>query len=259
MRHYNKVTDAPARPEEVLMRRTVPAIVAVVLALTLPLAPVAAKKGSTASASLSAPTCDMPTSNAEGLEILSTYYPGYWWDHLQLTVAVQAQPNVKAPQLAAVHEAIHTWDAVLRTCFDGAITLTDVTGTQSSAHRAADIVIHYVPKAGGVVFAGYAICGDHGCPNILVTSDLPPGKGGGSYDPEYLGWVTLHELGHALGLGHATNLLESTDLMGYGWPDLGDPVLSQCDIDGLAFVFAWAIEGGTPHRPADGPFVCSSD
>ena len=54
-----------------------------------------------------------------------------------------------------------------------------------------------------------------------------------NHRPEYLGWVTLHELGHALGLGHATNLLESTDLMGYGWPDLGDPVLSNCDLDAL--------------------------
>ena len=59
-----------------------------------------------------------------------------------------------------------------------------------------------------------------------------------------------------LGLGHATNLLESTDLMGYGWPELGDPVLSQCDVDALAFVFAWAIAGTDPAPPAAGPYEC---
>src|SRR4051812_33974574 len=58
-------------------------------------------------------------------------------------------------------------------------------------------------------------CGAHNCPNILVRSDLPPSVDRDPYEPEYLGWVTLHELGHALGLGRATNLLESTDLMGY--------------------------------------------
>jgi hypothetical protein len=202
-------------------------------------------------------SCRLPESNAEGLEILSNYYPGYWWDHTALTIAVQAHPKATDEQLDAIHDAIATWDAVLRDCFDGLITLTDVTGTQASEQRAADIVVHYVPTAGGVVFGGYAICGDHGCPNILVRSDLPPSLDRDPYEPEYLGWVTLHEIGHALGLGHATNLLESTDLMGYGWPDLGDPVLSDCDLDALAFVFAWALEGAEPHPPADGPYDCS--
>jgi hypothetical protein len=153
-------------------------------------------------------------------------------------------------------ERIAAWSEVLVDCFDGLITLTDVTG---SKRQAADIVVHYVPTAGGVVFGGYAICGAHGCPNILVRSDLPPSLDREPYDPQYLGWVTLHELGHALGLGHATNLLESTDLMGYGWPDLGDPVLSDCDLDALAFVFAWALAGSEPAPPAEGPYDCSLD
>jgi hypothetical protein len=203
-------------------------------------------------------TCNLPKSNAEALVILSNYYPGYWWDHTHLTIAIQAHPKATSEQLAAIHAAIATWDTVLRDCFDGLITLTDVTNTQASQQKAADIVVHYVPTAGGVVFGGYAICGDHGCPNIMVRSDLPPSLDRDPYEPEYLGWVTLHEIGHALGLGHATNLLESTDLMGYGWPDLGDPVLSACDIDALAFVFAWVFEGSEPHPPGTGPYACSN-
>jgi hypothetical protein len=206
-----------------------------------------------------APGCSLPEANAEALVILSDYYPGYWWDHTDLTVAVQAHPNAKAAQLDAIHDAIDTWSGVIDDCFDGLLSLTDVSGSQPSAQRAADIVVHYVPTAGGVVFGGYAICGDHGCPNIMVRSDLPPSLDREPYTPEYLGWVTAHELGHALGLGHATNLLESYDLMGYGWPELGDPVLSDCDVDALAYVFAWALEGSAPHRPGEGPYDCSLD
>ena len=199
-------------------------------------------------------TCSLPESNAEALVILSNFYPGYWWDHTDLTISVQAHPSATAEQLAAIDAAIETWSTTLDECFDGLITLTQV-----SRRQAADIVVHFVPTAGGVVFGGYAICGDHGCPNILVRSDLPPSLDRDPYDPEYLGWVALHEIGHALGLGHATNLLESTDLMGYGWPDLGDPVLSDCDVDALAFVFAWAIEGTEPAPPGEGPYDCSLD
>ena len=142
----------------------------------------------------------MPNSNADSLEILSNYYPGYWWDHTDLTIAVKAHPNATPEQLAAIDDAIATWTDALDDCFDGLITLTNVTGTGNNPQQAADIVVHYTPTAGGVNFEGYAICGDHGCPNIIVRSDLPPSQDTPPFEPEYLGWVTQHEVGHALGL-----------------------------------------------------------
>lgn len=190
-------------------------------------------------------SCNLPTSDADALVILNAIYPNrYVWDDTHLTVSVQAAPNVSPEYVAAARDAIAAWGDVLDQCFDGEVTLTDVTG---QPRLTADIVVHYVPRAGGAAFAGYAICsGADKCSNIIVSTEfvqLEP------YTPELLYYITLHELGHALGLGHATNLLESTDLMGYGWIDAPDPVFSQCDLDALAYLFAPLLSGEGPGGP----------
>src|SRR5918998_6178894 len=141
------------------IRRSLVVVLVVVVALLAPLSAQAGPRGASGRGGGGA-GCRLPESNAEALVILSNYYPGYWWDHTNLTVAVQAHPSATEEQLAAIRAAIATWAAALDDCFDGLITLTDVTGTKKSAQQAADIVIHYVPTAGGVVFGGYAICGD---------------------------------------------------------------------------------------------------
>src|SRR5215217_1399992 len=189
-------------------------------------------------------------SDAESIVLLHTYYPGYWWDHTDLTVAVQAAPNVDPAMVEAIRDAIATWTAVLADEFP-IVSLTDVTDSARNAHR-ADIVVHFVPHAGGVVWGGYAQCGDHKCNNVIVRSDVPDliDVGEPNYDPLRVFRIALHELRHALGLGHAEPLEATTDLMGYGWsvpePDV-TPVLSTCDLAALAVVFAWAVEGVDPY------------
>jgi hypothetical protein len=128
-----------------------------------------------------------------------------------IPIAVQADPSATDEQLAAISDAIATWSSTLEGCLRRADHADDCDGQQAQGGgRRRPLRVH----RGRRRLRGLRICGDHGCPNTLVRSDLPPSLDRESYDPEYLGWVTLYEIGHALGLRHATNLLESTDLMG---------------------------------------------
>jgi hypothetical protein len=180
-------------------------IVVLLIALLVPVSVQAKPAQASADFQGHAPKCRLPESNADGLEILSNYYPGYWWDHTDLTIAVQAHPSATQAQLEAVNGAIATWSNLLDDCFDGLITLTNITNGKKKHRTHVDIILHYNPTQGGVSYEGYAVCGNHKCNNIIVSSDYPPSTGIPPSDPEYIGWVTLHELGHALGLGRAAD------------------------------------------------------
>jgi hypothetical protein len=44
-----------------------------------------------------------------------------------------------------------------------------------------------------------------------------------------------------------------------GRSELSEPMLSQCDVEALGFMFAWALEGGEPYPPGERPYSCSLD
>jgi hypothetical protein len=45
----------------------------------------------------------------------------------------------------------------------------------------------------------------------------------------------------------------------HGRSELGEPVLSQCDVEALAFVFAWFWKGSELYPPGERPYSCSID
>ena len=217
------------------------------------------------------PVVSFGPSDADSVQLLAgSYYINknqangvpYWWDHTQLTVAVQAAPSSDAEDIQAVHDAIALWNSVLSSRLPG-ITMTDVTTRNP---KSADIVVHLVPQAGGIVWGGLALCSpNRRCLNVMVRTDEPPGqltKGKpdiADFDPLRVERTALHELGHALGLGHASPLEASTDIMGYGWsiadPDV-TPILSDCDIEGIRTAFGWFYANEPPHISTVPEIIC---
>ncbi|HEY5731717.1 MAG TPA: hypothetical protein VIS72_16835, partial [Anaerolineales bacterium] len=109
-------------------------IVIIIIVLLIPFSVQAQSDQSPANNNGRGQNCRLPESNAESLEILSNYYPGYWWDHTDLTIAVQAHPSATQAQLDAVDGAIATWSDLFDECFEGLITLTNVTSAKKN-HR----------------------------------------------------------------------------------------------------------------------------
>jgi len=200
----------------------------------------------------------LPKSDAEAIVVLNNNWPNnYWWDHSNITIAYNAPRTARPTEIDAINRAIATWSSVLNDCFGSRITLTNITGSQQGPARGADIVLQYVSGTRGIGFDGLTVCGHQQCPGVLIRSDEPAYYAASPADSaRYIEWVTLHEIGHALGIGHPTNRDATTDLMGYAWTRDIPPVMSQCDIDAIAFVFAWVFDGTAPRPPGQGPFVC---
>ena len=214
--------------------------------------------GTATPATAQEPTCTRPISDAEALTLAPFGAPSpiFVLDDPHLSVVVLAQPGAPDASVAAISAAIEEWDSVLQQCFDGALSITEISGGPRGI-RNADVVLRYTLHRGGRFVAGSAVCLPERC-DVFVSSQSPNGQGGYTYTPLDVYNLALHELGHVLGLGHTTNLFESvTDLMGYGWGPNADIEISQCNVEALAYVWGWLLEGGTePERPAEATYDC---
>jgi Matrixin len=135
--------------------------------------------------------------------------------------------------------------------------------TDSKKPGTPDITLRYVPHAGGTQWGGVANCGVQKCLNVIVKSDTPDGHSdepdAADVDAVRVQRIAIHELGHALGLGHAAPLETSRDIMGYGWsvpdPDV-TPILSDCDLAGIRAAFSWVFANEAPHGSPVDSVVC---
>lgn len=211
--------------------------------------------GTTRAGADAPPVVTFGPSDAQSIAVFSGL-PGfknsYWWDHTHLTVSVRAGNSVDAVKLQALRDAVEVWRTELNASFAGAISLTDVTDTPDSDQP--DIILRYVPHAGGTQWGGVTNCGVQKCLNVIVRSETAPGhddeQDHADFDALRVERLGIHELGHALGLGHAFPRDTSVDVMGYGWsipdPDL-TPILSECDIAGIRAAFGWFFANEPPH------------
>jgi hypothetical protein len=173
---------------------------------------------------------------------------GLTWDHAGLSYSLQADPDVPARALTEVRAAIREWDARLSQ-LGGAYASLRLVPTAGPGAEIPIVVRAQAAAPAGSAHAAPAYqtagCWLLRAPVVVSVAD----ERGAALPDDAVFTTTAHELGHALGLGHAAT---GDDLMA-ARPTDERRRPSPLDLRGVRAAFAW-LEGdnaspGTPRCP----------
>lgn len=170
---------------------------------------------------------------------------GFAWSHTTITYSISVAKSVDPTAVQAVRDAITAWNAAIDLG-----TKADFQLVEAPAGTDADIRITVKGGGGGVLGSTHTFTNSDGSASyskITISGKVS----GDQLGHDTLQTITVHETGHALGLGHSDAPFDPM----YGFqnrPDKLNP--STCDVTAFDAVHEWYP--GTFHPPTVSSVTC---